>query len=174
MKTKQVHGTLQQCVQMIMDKSLNQRRLYYLNLSQKAPYSPTTQMLDNHEVDLFGHAATCVGIASFATDQTYKKPLVSDSFGPCVPVIAIGRTGTHLAHCNGSGGIMDYSKSWLKTHRIMVVAKTEHAKQFQVANAIQELLRSQGFEQPELFKVPFSTAMGIIVIGSTVLAYPQV
>lgn len=173
MKTRQTYGTLSQCVQMMVNKSLSQRRLYYLDTPQVAPYSPTSGTLENHEVDLFGSAATCVGVASFATDKTYKKPLVSDSFAPCVPVVAIGRTGTHLAHCNGSGGIIDYSATWLTSHRIMVIGKSENAKQLSVAKAIQQQLEKNGFKQVEMFVVPFAGLMGVIVIGSTVLAYRQ-
>ncbi|MFC3650086.1 hypothetical protein ACFONN_00905 [Dyella humi] len=173
MKTRQTSGTLNDCVQMMVNKSLSQRRLYYLNIQQKAPYFPTSKMLENHQVDVCGLRGICVGIASFASDTTYKTPLVSDSFGPCVPVIAIGRTGTHLAHCNGSGGIMEYSSNWLPTHRVMVIRKTKHTKQAEVAQAIQDNLKSKGFTQAEMFDVPFSSSIGIIVIGSTALVYPQ-
>lgn len=173
MKTRQTHGTLRDCVQMMMNKSLSQRRLYYLNDPQEIPYSPTCEVAENHEVDLFGQAATCVGVTSIATDTSYKKPLVSDSFAPCVPLVAIGRTGTHLAHCNGISGITRYSAIWLTSHRIMVIGKTNSARQIQVARKIQEILRNHGFGQAELFEVPYEDTMGVIVIGSTVLAYPH-
>src|SRR5687767_8491704 len=136
MKIKALSASIEDCIKIISAKSLDHRRVYYLTEKQKVPYDPGAETLHNHEVDLFGTKALCVGIQSVGTDTTHKAPLVSDSFAPCVPVVAIGRTGTHLAHFNGTGSVDKFSAQWLKTHRLFVIQKLHNAKQTLVSDGI--------------------------------------
>lgn len=98
-------GSLQAAVEDAASRSLSHRRVLYLHEKQtlKEIYAPGAGIKTNHSVKIFGHEATCVGITSLATSPDHQRILVSDSFASCVPVIAIGRTGTHLAHFNGIG-----------------------------------------------------------------------
>jgi hypothetical protein len=168
---KLLSNSLKDAVTLVKQENLDHRRVFWLNGSHAVPYDPGSEANVNHEVELFGERSLCVGIAAVGTDTTYKALLVSDSFAPCVPVIAIGRTGTHLAHCNGSGGIMTYSSKWLKTHRIMVIQRERGVQQKAVSDAIALNLRKAGYEKVEIAVVPLEGSIGVIVAGCTALVY---
>src|SRR6185436_3503736 len=160
-------ASLEDSVDIIRKKSLDHRRVYYLATSCSVPYKPGAKITENHDVQIFGTNAVCVGIGSIGTDPTCKSLLVSDSFGPCVPVVAIGRTGTHLAHFNGTGSINEFSSKWLKTHRIAIIQKARHVKQTAVSEEIAKELKNLGFQKVELAALPIDCTIGIVVVGST-------
>jgi hypothetical protein len=170
MKTSEYAGSLRKCIEMAKTRSLRERRLYYIKKPQAIPYDRPCEQSTNHDVDLYGTDALCVGVSSFGTDETRKRPLVSDHFASCVPVIAIGRTGTHLAHVNGPVEILTDSRDWWKTHRIMVI-KTDQAHQASKAELVLKRLKTLEFKEAAMFHAPFPLRIGIVVIGSTAIAY---
>lgn len=124
-------------------------------------------------MDLCGNAATYVGIAQVAA-VAQGAFIVSDSFAPCVPVVAFGRNTCSLAHCNGIGGIDGYSADWDKAAAsIIVVSKERESRQSQIAGLIFEKLTSKGFKSLSICELPTSNTIGIIVRGDTILMYWQ-
>jgi hypothetical protein len=89
--------------------------------------------------------------------------LVSDSFGPCVPVIVFHGEDTWLAHANGTGGVVHHLKGQpaLKAGQVVIISKALHAKQQMVATEIGRLLVEDGFD---VRIVDIATAATIAVI----------
>lgn len=172
MKVKAISGSLEGAIEKIRSKSHGDWRVYYLAGGCQIPYNPRSKMVENHPVTVFNQSATCVGVASIATSSVTEM-IVSDSFTPCVPVIAIGHERASLAHFNGTGLSDQFAASCRSNQctKILVIQRTAPQKQIDVSNAIFGGLKTAGFDV-ELATVPLSGTIGVMVIGSNVLVYP--
>ncbi len=154
------------------------RYLYYLVGTYELPYGKTFSIGKDQSVTL---CKIKENIPYVAINQsiciTGPEPiLVSDSFSPCVPVIAVSRkkTTTALAHCNGLTIVEDLVAQWkdFGFKRIMVISKSNNQRQSLIANDIAEKFSQEGFNT-KIFTAPIAEMMAVIVINSIVVAYKQ-
>src|SRR5262245_27623115 len=99
MKAKAISGPLNQEL-LNSIKNENLLGVYYLTEPINVPYAYTPDV-DTQTVEVFEQSATRVGVKAMATGSVTVL-LVSDSFRPCVPVIAIGQEKNSLVHFQGA------------------------------------------------------------------------
>lgn len=140
------------------------------------PYETSGNACDNVPVNWGDHTHTAlyIGIANFAKVGN-ENFLVSDSFGPCVPVVVFHEQGTWLGHANGSAGIPSKIKETIPASeraQVVVIRKTLHAKQNKVATVIKESLEEMGFPT-RLVDVETSASIAVIVgaLSKRILVY---
>jgi len=169
---KVVEGELRDLVVKMSAPGKGVTKVRFLAATQATPYGVKCHH-DNEEVDLFGHPARYVGIANH--DEVNRgRFIVSDSFSPCVPVIALERGRCSLAHCNGIGGINQYSASWGKVDaRVIVISKGKNEQQKKVASEVLKKLQKNGFASADMCELPTASCIGVIVRDDTILVYNQ-
>lgn len=167
MAIQHVNGTIEDNLHRLDVAVADDLRVYCLADAQPVPYPPPTSGHDNDNVNLFGHPARYVGI----TNQDiagHNAILVSDSFSPCVPVIATHADGTRLAHRNGSA--VEFAATWPLTGSLFLLKKLGHAQQERVADALLERLQDRF--AVKVVSLPVGQAMiGVIVKGRAVIVY---
>jgi hypothetical protein len=183
MIAEEISGSLDEALTTLKNKPSDNCGVYYLRAACKVPYSPGSKAAENHQVTVFDKSATCVGVGAMA-DGIVTELLVSDSFYPCVPVIAIGNGRTSLAHFDGlTPGLKDTISERCKANQystILVVQREWPPKHITVSDILFNTFGE--FKRPgfsvELVKVPLNASMGngrigVMVIGSSVLVYPM-
>jgi hypothetical protein len=122
MPAQKIVGSLDQALTTLKNNPSDACQVYYLEESCDLPYAPTTDV--NEQVTVGEMIATRVAVNDMVT-ASVSVMLVSDSFRPCVPVIAIGQENKSLAHVQGPGLAQRFVKSCQdnKFRTILVIKK---------------------------------------------------
>jgi hypothetical protein len=172
MKVEEISGSLNEALlNRLKDGSPG---VYCLKEPCKVPYEYIGDV-KVQQVTVFEKIVTRVGVNAMATGSVTAL-LVSDSFRPCVPVIAIGQENNSLFHFQGINPVLlkEFYNSCKdnQSSTIVVIKKKSHEAAGDLSKRICSGPNSEGFNVPvELVEAPLEGMIAVMVIGSSVLVY---